>query len=559
MAHNLEALLRCLPATDLEAAILGVVSGWQPTDAHLQPVSAILWMEPPAGGRVPYVDPVQATALLLQHQGQEPTRARDLALAQFAALRPQLAVAQRVRYLDDFDPDSPEHIPGDLWLVHLRAQACVPQHVLDFLSRTLQACSEVAAFNHPGAPGQRLSLQALPSQPPANSLIQFQPGCPWGAEEGERAGIAGGCPQPDWMTWRNLALGYAAAIEARWGVSPLHLADPDDEMDDDLIHRLLVLHWCCTCKPESAYVNFLLEASGAESVEALKAALLAPENYSQPYALRNEFGRMEPGVSHFQYVAPTQKVPYVSVVFEHLSCLPALKNLLLQQVGTDVLLIDVNNLLPEEALEDSARHARHVMRQMGWRDPLDDVLEVLAGTDVLHVLEGPNGSRECPDVSAAVMFLIGLADVFRVKTHFHLNQGGTLWSFMDLPVFQAMASRARTWLESQSPHLNAMEEIHVACDFAATGLWDKRGAMLAYDTQVLPWDLIRRLSAWQWDYDVTFNPPEHMGTDAWWSQHAAQRLVLAKEVQRAVGPQVRVMVDTEGGPVWVGDLENGEA
>ncbi len=559
MVLKLEAMVRCLPVSDLEAATLGVVSGWHVADANAPTRPAIRWMEPPAGVHVPYVDPVQATAVLLQHQGQASGLAHASALAHFAALRPQLVVVDRVRYLDDFEPDSPEHIPGDRWLDHLRAQACVPQHVLDFLSQTLRACTEIAAFDHPDAPGQRLSLQALPERPPANSLIQFQPGYPWGAEDGVRAGIARGCPLSGWMAWRNLALTHALAIEARWGASPLYLADPDDALDDDLIHRFLVLHWCCTCKPESAYVQFLLEASGASSVDVLKAALLAPENYSQPYAVRGVFDKMEPSTSHFRYVDLTQKVPFVTVVFEHTSCLPALKNLLLQQVGADVLLIDVNKLLLSDVLEDSKLGVRDVMLQMSWRDPLDEVLEVLARTDVLHVFEGPGSTREHTDVSAAIMQLMGLADVLKVKTCFHLNEGGTLWNSMDLPGLKDAGCQARGLLEAQSPHLNELDEIHVWCDFSATGLWNKRGAMLAYDTKVLSWGLIRRLSAWQRDYDFTFSPPEHMGTDVWWSQHTAQGLVLAKEVQRAVGPQVRVMVDAEDGPVWVGDLKNGEA
>lgn len=40
----------------------------------------------------------------------------------------------------------------------------------------------------------------------------------------------------------------------------------------------------------------------------------------------------------------------------------------------------------------------------------------------------------------------------------------------------------------------------------------------------------------------------------WWAKNAAQARALAREVQQAVDPQVRVMVDAEDGPVWVGEV-----
>lgn len=553
MPLNLDALIRCLPICDLEAYNLGDVRAQQRTAEAGYTPSLVTWVEPPAAARVPYVDPVLATSALLQRVGHDKASALAVAQAQYAALRPQLSVTERVRYLDDFEPDSPEHIPGDRWLEHLHSQACVPADLLAFLRKTWLACAHAPAFNHPS--GEYLSLDTLPRQPPENSLIQFQPGCPWMPEE-DGSEPREGKPVSDWMRWRAWIGPHAAAIEARWGRTPVYLADPQDKLDDDLIHRFLVLHWCCTCRPESAYVQFLLEASGATSVRELQEALLAPEHYAQPFAVQNVFSKMEPCVLRFVDDGPEQKVPYVTIALEHAASPTAVQRLLMQQVGADVLLIDVNGQFSVNTMDDINRYARHFVVQHGWDKPIDDVIEVLARTDRLHLVEGPNTKGGSTDLSPPLMQLMGLAVALKVKTHFHVSQGGELWNFMDRPAVKAAIGEAQALLEALPPHLNTMDEIHVWCDFAATGLWNKRGAMLAYDTQVLPRDLIRRLSAWQWDHDFTYSPPEHMGTDVWWDEHEAQGPRLANEVQQAVGPQVRVMVHAKGGPVWVGDLKS---
>lgn len=552
---DLRPLMRCLPVCELEASALGFVTGWHEPNAttkYTQP--NICWMEPPAGVRRPYVDPINATTILLRHQGLERDNARALAHSHYAALRPTLQVIERVRYLDEFEPDSPEHIPGDRWLDHLQTQACVADDVILFLRKTLHACAELTAFEHPDFQGRRLTLSELPEQPPATSLIQFQPGCPWGAEDGDMAGIANGASTADWLKWRADQHPIATAIEARWGQAPMYLADMDDPLDDDLFHRFLVLHWCCTCKPDAFYVQFLLEASGASTLNELKTALLDPENYAVPFALDDAHREMYPRAGRFKFTTASQKTPYVTIAFEDATCWPLVQDLLRQQVDADVLLIDANAHIAYAQIDPFHRYARYVVQQLDWHDELDTPVETLARTDVLHVIDGPNGKAGQPDVSDALVQLVGLAHVLGVETHFHLNQRGRLSNFMDLPRFQTASQQAQAWLQAQSAHLPDMDEIHVWCDFAASGLWDKRGRMLGYDIKTLPWDLIRRLSAWQWDYDFTFDPPKNMGSDAWWAKNAAQARALAREVQQAVGPQVRVMVDAEGGPIWIGDV-----
>lgn len=247
------------------------------------------------------------------------------------------------------------------------------------------------------------------------------------------------------------------------------------------------------------------------------------------------------------------RTPYITIAFEDVRCWPLVQDLLMQQMGSDVLLIDVNKLLKYEQLKPFERYARKLVQHLGWRECLNTPLETLARTDVLHVLTASNEYRENLDVSEGLSTLLGFAHIFQTKTVCHTSQG-ILENYTVLPSFKTASAKAEQMLLEEEARLPLMDEIHVWCDFYASGLWDKRGAMLGYDIKTLPWDLIRRLSAWQWDHDCTIDPPEHMGSDEWWDKHSAQGCALARDVQDAVGPQVRVMVHEADGPVWIGDL-----
>lgn len=58
-----------------------------------------------------------------------------------------------------------------------------------------------------------------------------------------------------------------------------------------------------------------------------------------------------------------------------------------------------------------------------------------------------------------------------------------------------------------------LTEIRLENDFGSSGLWDARGRCLDYDLLDLPFPLVKRIAAWQQDYDATMNPP-NMGGQA---------------------------------------------
>ena len=123
-------------------------------------------------------------------------------------------------------------------------------------------------------------------------MIEYLPGAPWndidrwGSDEGRRD------PQNPFNQWRESIRPAARAIQQRWGECPFHFADLSCEFDDDAGHRLLVLHWCCSFRPDSTYVQHLVKASGAKDVAELKAALIDPENYVHPFTMNFDFHMM---------------------------------------------------------------------------------------------------------------------------------------------------------------------------------------------------------------------------------------------------------------------------
>lgn len=57
---------------------------------------------------------------------------------------------------------------------------------------------------------------------------------------------------------------------------------------------------------------------------------------------------------------------------------------------------------------------------------------------------------------------------------------------------------------------------------------------------------MRRIAAWQREYDNTMNPPD-MGDEAWWQRHAKEALDLAKALQTVLGENTVVKLYREQG------------
>ncbi|MCB1615947.1 MAG: hypothetical protein KDI30_08035 [Pseudomonadales bacterium] len=93
----------------------------------------------------------------------------------------------------------------------------------------------------------------------------------------------------------------ADRLEKSLGEPVYYFSVPDCDTDDDNAHRFLVLHWLCTCWPESTYVKFLISSSGAQDMDELKTALINPDNYRHPFKMSDAFFGIEAIACRLEY------------------------------------------------------------------------------------------------------------------------------------------------------------------------------------------------------------------------------------------------------------------
>jgi hypothetical protein len=296
---NISSLLNMLPISNLEPNWIGIIRGfseklleseeWRETD--------IWFIEPPAGQHVPFVDPVETMALLFAHQGMGPEEAAAEAAAEYEELRLRLGDAERVRFYNYSELDSPECIPAPVLIAYLRAKRLVAECVTDFLDHAVSVAVATPIFQGPDNWNDPWPLSELPDVPPPRAMIEFYPGPPWdeNAEE-ERY-------SERFEEWRRIIRPVAEELEKTLGEPVYYFADLDDELDDDNGHRFLVLHWVCTFKPDSLFVRFLVETTHSQDVDELKCALIEPENYVHQHKMYNAFIGLETsGWPTFEYI-----------------------------------------------------------------------------------------------------------------------------------------------------------------------------------------------------------------------------------------------------------------
>lgn len=102
-----------------------------------------------------------------------------------------------------------------------------------------------------------------------------------------------------------------------------------------------------------------------------------------------------------------------------------------------------------------------------------------------------------------------------------------------------------------------LKEIRLDNDFGSSGLWDVKGRNLGYDLLNLPFPLVRRVAAWQRDYDDTIMPLDMDGDDNWWERHEQEALDIARELQKALGTNTVVKVYQKQGWVSLDEIERG--
>jgi hypothetical protein len=281
---DISALMHALPVSGLVPNCVAFIGGLLDVPENQAWLEKIQYLEPPAGQRVPYVEPVHVLEKLLRRQGM----AKDAALVKANALvveqlKPCTDARRWMRYYDKLQPKSPECLPVPDFVAWLRAANLTEPEIADFLGETAEIAAHKPMFTVGDNRDAAWSLQTLPDVPPPKAMIEFVPAAPW--EDMEKL-VGANAP---FQAWRECIRPVTEALEKALGEPVYYFADPQDDCDDDAAHRFLLLHWCCTWKLESGFVKYLLAASGASDVETLKAALINPANYTQPFAMNDPF------------------------------------------------------------------------------------------------------------------------------------------------------------------------------------------------------------------------------------------------------------------------------
>jgi hypothetical protein len=360
MMVDIAALMKGLPVSSLEPDrvatiyILEMEGRFWVGDPWLRG-NPILLLEPPAGQRVPYIQPVKALEIMLRRQGVGLDEAEARAREMVSRMRNEVADDRWVSYLNhsDFEPDSPECLPMPDFLAWLRNECHLVNPLVterqqdmqdseELENKGLQVSSDLLNFlalaaevtaNSPMFRGQDnnikyeawLSLANLPELPPPNAMIEFMPDPPWIDTKEihwshflDEYFIYMGAYYKPFIRWREAIRPVALELEKALGEpvysfgEQLGTAYGREYTHDELVHRFLVLHWCCTNKPKSAFVRYLLKISKARDVEELKAALIDPASYTHPFKMDfSEFAALscQSLACAFRYVPPDRQKP----------------------------------------------------------------------------------------------------------------------------------------------------------------------------------------------------------------------------------------------------------
>ncbi|MDP3547467.1 MAG: hypothetical protein Q8S29_14965 [Phreatobacter sp.] len=289
---NSEALLRALPVSALEPNVVARLIGW--SDDIGEPVAhrAINLLEPPCGQREPYLDPAEAIEVLRKHIGLQGDTAAAL-----DELRTTVSDDRWVYYLDNVWPTSPGCLRVSDFVAAPSSARYLTSEIAGFLVSAAAEAAKTPIFVGPDNPGRPWSLETLPDTPPPKVMMEFLPGAeggPWYFD------IEWDWDRDEWRQgfnpfarWRDKIRPFAEKLQSALGEQVYRFADPTSECDDDDVHRFLVLHWCCTYRSQSSYVQYLVRTSGARNVEALKEALIDPATYSHDFEMNDTFTGLE--------------------------------------------------------------------------------------------------------------------------------------------------------------------------------------------------------------------------------------------------------------------------
>ncbi len=573
MTVNIDAIMKVLPVSSLGPDCVALIGGFidVPCDRDWQ--ERIWLLEPPAGQRVPYIEPVEALEKLLRGQGVASDIAKSLVREVLAYMKIDIAEDRWVNVFDTYESESPGCLPVSDFVGWLRDEnqrvnqlairlqidkqvineqagedRLIPTDILDFFEQAAEVVMSTPMFRGPDNWNEPWSLENLPMLPPPKAMIEFVPGPPWNDFEFDWE-----TQDNQFLRWREAIRPVALELEKALREPVYYFKELGDELDDDNVHRFLVLHWCCTYKPESAFVRYLMKICGANDVEDLKSALIDPVNYTHPFKMNEAFFGMDVIGCRFDYLKPGRRKT-VAVVFSTSEARVVAMSLLEHNIGTCACIIAPITLATEEWIKHATRYCRSWEAHYVY-DGNIRLIETLALIDELCVIadEKTPGSGFDLKLPKGVEDLLWLALDIGIKAkYFHVDRMH-LVNPEDCLVKCGVSERVAARLQKRAGFTRQLTELRIYNDYGSSGLWDENGKMLGYDLLDLPFPLIRRIAAWQRDFDDTVTPPDK-SSDTWWERHNYEEIEIAKMLQASLGSDVAVKLYRQDGWLTVNEF-----
>lgn len=573
---DIAALMRALPVSALEPDWIASISGFVDVPEDRKWREHISLLEPPAGQHTPYIEPVNALEKLLRHQGVASETAQTRAREIVARMKDDVPERHWVVFFNFIGPESPECLPVSAFVGWLRGERerinrmttgqnpdalalkdlasdeiAVSPEITDFFEQAVEVTTCSAMFCGPDNRDAPWTLKTLPAMPPPKAVIEFVPGAPWHQFEWD-------AEDNPFLTWREAIRPVAAALEEALGEPVYYFSDLDNEQDDDSVHRLLVLHWCCTREPDSAFVKYLLKASGACDVKELKAALIDPASYTQPFEMNDTFLGLEASACRINYLPPgTRKT--VAVVFSTLEARQVAQRLLMQKIGADVRIIAPQALATNEWIQQATRFCRSWEAHYMFEHELNAPIGSLALVDELCVVadEKTPGSGFDLKLPETVEDLLWLALDLGIKATYYDVEGRLMNADTSLKK-RGVPERAAARKTQRTAFTRQLTELRLENEYGSSGLWDSDGKMLSYDLLDLPFSLVRRIAAWHRDFEESVIPPDK-GSQAWWKRHRQEEIEIARALKDSLRSDVAVRISRHGRWMTVDEVEHTEA
>ena len=340
-------------------------------------------------------------------------------------------------------------------------------------------------------------------------------------------------------------------LERALGKNLYYFRDLDEEYGDDYGHRFLVLYCCCLYQPKSAYVQFLLEASGAEDVDALKAALIDPENYRHPFEMNySSCDDYEALGCRVRYLSPTAR-RVVGIVFTSLAARATAERQLTELIDAEVWIVAPGDLAPVDWIKTATRHCRDWIHRYLYADNLDDPIEFLACLDELCVIADGVGPRRGPGlgVSPSIEDLLWYAHILKVPMQLLYSDGKGLGNPESCLERSTVPARVAEQTRRREDFTRQLTELRLDHEDIDLGLRNGEGRSVRCDDLAIPFDLVRRLVAWQADfeqadYDNGLNQPATVDV-VWWARHDQETAEIAQALRDALGTGTRILFNQD--------------